>query len=139
VNLSYSFYESDVPGFTDLEVPGHESYRTGFARHKGAGYASIVLTDHLRLNPSFILVGPRYAITKIEEDEKHVYSRLDTQFLANVHLRYQVPGFTGLELDAGVNDLFGERFEIGEAGGDFGHAPISQVGPEFLLTVRYQM
>lgn len=135
-NANYSYYTgkginqqpSYLPPADDSQSLGFPSNRVNLSGH-------IKLTTGLSLNPSFNLLGSRYAITTVDGSGAYVYTKLSSEFFANLFLRYAKDNFS---CGVGVFDVFDQRQKFVQAYAA-GHAPLPGIGREFSVRVAYRL
>jgi hypothetical protein len=107
----------------------------GFPTHKLAATAHIRFARKLSLNPSLIYLSSRYGYTMQSDAEPP--QKFNPVYLANLNFRWQDFAATGLDLDLGVYDIFGQDLEfIQPYNGS--HAPIPGPSREFRVRLGYR-
>ncbi len=140
-SLSYSYYNTAGKNEVDYyRIPGEDSHMLGLPAHKLAAVGSLHLGHDLHLTPSLVYIGQRwgYRNTGTGQDGEGSYDagRVDSEILANVYFRVADIKGSGLELGAGVFDLFNRKIEYVQPY-NLLHAPLPGPSREFIVRLGY--
>jgi outer membrane cobalamin receptor len=118
-------------------VENHGNLLLAFPPHKWTAHGSIQLARKVSLNPSLVCLGARYGYVFDESTQGPAVHKFNSTLLANLYLRLEDIGGTGLELGAGIFDLFGQNYPFIQpyAGS---HAPLPAPSREFVVRFGYR-
>lgn len=139
-------YSLALPAENQVEpyqVPGHSDFILGFAAHKVTVSGVWRVWGGLRLGGNAVYFSDRYAyLTPGEPDEEgNPIGALGLQpatLAANVWLGYEGLGLTGLNVSAGVDNLFNAPIAYVQPY-DGGHAPLPGGSRAFYLRLSYAL
>ncbi len=133
----YSFYTTAGKNQVDVyQVPGHGNLMLGFAAHKATAQATFHLGDHLLVTPSLLFLSDRYGYTSIDADGNSVLGTIPAAVYVNLFLLYRNLLARGLDVGAGVYDLFDQGATWVQPY-DGGHPPLPGTTREYLVRVSY--
>ncbi|KER09866.1 MAG: hypothetical protein HY22_08815 [[Candidatus Thermochlorobacteriaceae] bacterium GBChlB] len=138
VNLSYSFYSAAGKNLVaSYTVPSNPDVLLGFATHKIALNSSFKVTEGLTISPSLTYLSERNGVNgnEVDSDGNPQVIKFQPLVLANVFLLYKSP--IGLDIGAGVYDLFGSNYVFIQPYNNFS-APLPAPSREFVLKASYR-
>jgi outer membrane receptor protein involved in Fe transport len=125
--LSYSFYVPIGSIEKLYEVPGSNDLLLGFPAHKFTAYGSLVLYKGLRFNPSFVLTSTRHGVSQ----------SFGPNTVFNLYLLYKDLLISGFDVGVGAFNLTDDAPPFVQPY-DGGHAPLPQLGREYLARISYE-
>lgn len=136
--LNYSYYRAAYRGAASLLVPGQDNLFLGFPAHKAGVTVSWQATEHLSVNPNLVFLSKRYGYNRQDpgSGDPLLYED-DPLYLVNLYLQYRDVFWKGLDLGAGVYDLFGQNYRFIQPY-NAGHAPLPGPSREYLIKVVYR-
>jgi len=134
--LSYSFYAPVGMVEPFYEVPGRDDVLLGLPAHKIVAHSSIKILGGLRVNPTLILTSPRYGFVTQDSNRDPVSRSLGAHIECNLYVVYRDLGIKGLDLGAGVYDIFNDAPSFVQPYNG-GHAPLPAASREYLARVTY--
>jgi outer membrane receptor protein involved in Fe transport len=138
LKANYSFYQSLGYDGDLYAVTGHSTLHLAIPAHKGTLSASIALPQGFTLTPSVVAESARYTYARQEGDiDDYTLTRLGPDAQVNLYLRWLSPQVCGLELGAGVYDLFNSGYTFASAYSS-NQNPLPGPGRELLFRVGYQ-
>ncbi|MFL5764273.1 MAG: TonB-dependent receptor plug domain-containing protein [Bacteroidia bacterium] len=137
INLNYSFYSvAGKPKIADYEVPENNTVLLAFPAHKVNLGASFAIGKHFSVNPSMVFRGERYGYNSVDSTGTAVIEKFSPMVLANIFFRYQDLFVKGLDLGAGVYDIFDQRVKYIQPYNSY-HAPLPGPSRELVLKLSY--
>jgi outer membrane cobalamin receptor len=136
LTLNYAFYTvSNKERIDAYKVSEQWNSLLAFANHKVNINASWNVTSNISVNPSASIYGTRWGYHFDADSGSAQLKQFKPLALVNVFAWYQSP-VKGLQIGAGVYDLFDERFHFIQPY-DGGHAPLPGPSREILVRISY--
>lgn len=133
---NYSFYRTYHNEVAQYDVEGRGNQMLAFAPHKGTLRGGVEVVQDLSVNPSAIVLGPRYGYAAASTDGTGVLERFDPEILLNLFVTYQNLLVDGLELGIGAFNILDTR-AVYIQGYNAGHAPVPSQSREWLARIDY--
>lgn len=137
LEATYSYYRSKNEN-SSYAVPGRSDVTLGLPAHKVAVNATVRPTNHLFVSPNAVFVSERFGATSQDATGNAVYTAEPATVLLNLCAGYRNVGIQGLDITAGVYNVFNTRFAYPQAYASF-HAPLPGQPREFLIRVSYAL
>jgi hypothetical protein len=96
------------------------------------------LFDGLTLNPSAVVIGPRWAALTADAEGNPQTGRDAAKLLVNFRLSYRDLGVKGLDLSLGIYNVLDEAFSFLQPH-DSGHAPLPGLSREYVIRLAYTL
>ncbi len=137
LSASYSFYtaagKNEVPAYA---VAGSRALLVGFAGHKVVATAKLRPDRSVLVVPALTFLSPRAAYDGTEAAGAPAAGRVGARTTFDLFVAWQDVGAQGLELGAGVKDLFDQGVPLVQPYPG-GHEPLPAGGREVWLRLRW--
>lgn len=134
--LGYSFYNVTDNQVTIYAVPGNGDILLGFPQHKATLNGSFNITSNLSVNPSVVFMSQRYGYDSVDANGVSVIRKFSPKALANLYFLYRNAFVKGLDIGAGVYDIFNQSPPFLQPYDGY-HAPLPGPSREYVLKMTY--
>ncbi|HYG66309.1 MAG TPA: TonB-dependent receptor, partial [Anaeromyxobacteraceae bacterium] len=139
VAASWAHYSTggrnQVPAY---EVPGDRDRLLGFAGHTATARGQLRLPRRVALSSEVRWLSSRDAVSGLDAESNPIVGRIGARATVNLFASWQPAAVPGLELGAGVRDLFDAGTSYPQPYLSGAHAPLPGPSREFGLRVRYE-
>ncbi len=151
VTFTYAFYQLTTNDEPTAQVPEHDQAAYGQAQHKAGLVTTYKVSRDFSINPSFSLVGDRFAYTEQGSEvgtdtngdpirDPAPLKKLPLTTLTNINLRHtDLLQTKGLEASFAVQNLTDARLEIAQPyQASYPVAPIPFAGRSYMFRMQYE-